>query len=270
LESNPEEESMSRRSLITYFVTLCFVISFSNLLQAVGKPDVTRHEATYLEGTVNIHIEWQSPNPIVTVRISVANKQKNIEVDPHDNRRNPSGYAGEVNVTIGLDWMPNQPFNYVIQLEDESRIKSSLVTGKVKVTPVQQPGMVIQPQQPSMQIQIQQNIPQPAPQTGTQPGTQPGAQLGLQPGVQLGTQPSGQPTGIIIVLIEPQNIADSGAMWRVGNGPWKRSGEALAELPVGIHTIEFQNVAGWIKPENQKVMIEDRKTITVNGIYKNR
>jgi hypothetical protein len=262
---------MNRRALFVSFLTLFLVLLAFNSLRAVGKPDVTAHEATFLGNAVNMHIEWQSPNPIVAVRISVGNKQQDIKVDPYDNKRNPSGYAGEVTVTIGLDWIPNQPFNYVIQLEDELRMKSELVTGKVNVpSSQQQPGIIMQPQQPGMQIQIQQNIPQPAPQTGNQPGIQPGAQLGLQPGVQLGPQPSGQPTGIIIVLIEPQNIADSGAMWRVENGPWKRSGEALAELPVGIHTIEYQNVAGWIKPENQKVMIEDQKTITINGIYKNR
>jgi len=263
---------MSRRAFMVSLavlstLSLMLVFKFS---QAAGKPDVTRHEATYLEGAVNVHIEWQSPNPIAAVRISIANKQQDIKVDPYDNRRNPSGYAGEANVTIGLDWIPNQPLSYVIQLEDELRIKSSLITGKVKVTPVQQPGMVIQPQQPSMQIQIQQNIPQSAPQTGTPLGTQPGIQVRPQPGVQPGAQTSGQPTGIIIVLIEPQNIADAGAMWRVGNGPWKRSGEALADLPVGIHTIEFQEVGGWMKPENQKVMIEDSKTITIIGIHKSR
>ena len=45
-------------------------------------------------------------------------------------------------------------------------------------------------------------------------------------------------------------------MWRVGNGPWKKSGEAIPNLPVGINTIEFQEVGGWIKPDNQSVMIE--------------
>ncbi len=162
---------MNRRALLLSFLTLFLVLLAFNSLRAVGKPDVTSHEATFLGSTVNMHIEWQSPNPIVTVRISIANKQQDIKVDPYDNRRNPSGYAGEVNVTIGLDWVPNQPFNYVIQLEDELRMKSALVTGKVKVPASQQPqypqspqypqqpGMIIQPQQPGMQIQIQPGTP---------------------------------------------------------------------------------------------------------------
>ena len=234
---------------------------YSNTLFAAGKPDVTRHEASFLESAVNLHVEWQSPNPVVVVKISLGNIQKEIKVDPYDNRRNPSGYSGEANVTIALDWIPNQPFSYVIQLEDELRIKSPLVTGKVKVPQVRQPVGVMQPQPPAMQIQIQQNIPQPPPQ----PGTQAGSPAGPQPKI-----PSGQQTGIIIVLIGPENIADAGAMWRVGNGPWMRNGEALADLPIGIHTIEFQEVGGWIKPENQKVVIEDDKTITITGAYKKR
>jgi len=227
---------MNRRALLVSFLSLFLVLLAFNFLWAVGKPDVTSHEATFLGSTVNIHIEWQSPNPIVTVRISIANKQQNIKVDPYDNRRNPSGYSGEVNVTIGLDWVPSQSFNYVIQLEDELRMKSALVTGKVKVPPPQQPGL----------------------QPGTPPGTQPSK------------QPSGQQTGILIVNIEPQNIADSGAMWRVGNSPWMKSGKVVYNIPAGIYTVEFQEVQNFIKPENQKVMIEGDQTLTLNGIYNSR
>ncbi len=177
-----------------------------------------------------------------------------IKVDLYDNRRNPSGYEGEVNVTIGLDRIPNQPFSYVIQLEDELRMKSALVTGKVKL-PVAQPPQYPQypqyPQQPGMQIQIQQGLPQPAPQPYPAPGSAAGGQQG----------------GRLIVIITPLMVGESGAMWRVGNGPWKMSGEIIRDLPAGINTIEFQEVGGWIKPENQNVMIEPGKTISLSGMY---
>jgi hypothetical protein len=244
---------MNWRSLLVSFLALFLALLIFNPLDAVGKPDVTRHEATFLGGAVNMHIEWQSPNPIVTVRISIANKQQDLKVDLYDNRRNPSGYAGEVNVTIGLDWIPNQPFNYVIQLEDELRMKSALVTGKVKVPP---------PQQPGMQFQPQQTIPQ---QT-----QQPGLQSGTPPGTQAGTQPGGKQAGSLIVIIEPQNIANSGAMWRVGNSQWMKSGETVSSIPVGIYTVEFQEVQNFTKPENQKVMIEGGQTLTLNGIYNSK
>jgi hypothetical protein len=213
---------MNRRILWLFFAILFIPMFYSKSLSAAGKPDITRHEANFLESAVNLHIEWQSPNPVVLVKISVVNIQKEIKVDPYDNKRNRDGYAGELNVTFGLDRdrIPHQPFTYVIQLEDELRIKSPLVTGKVDV-----------------------------PQT---------------------KQPSGRQGGTIIVIIGPQTIIDTGAMWRVENGPWKRSGESISDLAVGSHTIEFQDVGNWIKPEKKNVKIDEGKTVTINETYKNR
>ena len=213
---------MNRRILWLLFTILFIVMFYSQSLPAAGKPDVTRHEASFLESAVNLHIEWQSPNPVVLIKISVVNIQKEIKVDPYDNKRNRDGYAGEVNVTLGLDRdrIPRQPFTYVIQLEDELRMKSPLVTGKVNVPQTHQAG--------------------------------------------------GRQVGTIIVIIGPQVIVDSGAMWRVVDGPWKKSGESISDLSVGSHAIEFRDVDKWIKPEKQNVKIEDGKTMTINGIYKNR
>jgi hypothetical protein len=59
-------------------------------------------------------------------------------------------------------------------------------------------------------------------------------------------------------------------MWRVGDKPWMRSGEAVVELPVGPHTIEFQGFANWTKPQNQNVTIEDGRTLTIIGTYSNK
>ena len=76
--------------------------------------------------------------------------------------------------------------------------------------------------------------------------------------------------GTIIVIIGPTAIVNSGAMWRVQNGPWKKSGESISDLPVGSHAIEFQDVSNWIKPEKKNVKIEDGKTVTINETYKGR
>jgi hypothetical protein len=213
---------MNRRILWLLFAILFISMFYSKSLSAAGKPGITRHEANFLESAVNLHIEWQSPNPVVLVKISVVNIQKEIKVDPYDNKRNRDGYAGELNVTFGLDRdrIPRQPFTYVIQLEDELRIKSPLVTGKVDVPQAKQPG--------------------------------------------------GRQVGTIIVIIGPQAIVDSGAMWKVENGPWKKSGEPISDIVVGSHTIEFQDVGNWIKPEKKNVKIDEGKTVTIIETYKNR
>ena len=211
---------MNQRVTRLFLITLFILLSFSKSLQAAGKPDITRHEAYFLESAVNVHIEWQSPNPVVLVKISVAGVEKEIKIDAYDNKRNRDGYAGEINVNLGLDRIPRQPFSYVIQLEDELRIKSPLVTGKVDVPQIERPG--------------------------------------------------GRQVGTIIVILGPSTIVDSGAMWRVENGPWKKSGESISDLPIGPHMIEFQDVGNWIKPEKKNVKIEDGKAVTINEIYKRR
>lgn len=248
---------MSQRVLRSFLMLLFILLSLSKPLQATTKPDITRHEAQLLGGALNMQIEWQSPNPVVLLRLSIGNLQKEIKIDAYDNKRNRDGYAGEVNFTLNLEGSPNEPFPYVIQLEDELRIKSPLVRGRVK-TSSSQPGVVFQSQQPSMQIQTQQNISP----IGVQPG--------LQPGELPSLQSSSQQPGTLIVIISPLIAAESGAMWRVGDGLWMRSGEAISNLPMGIHTIEFQDVGGWFKPEYQKVMIEGGQTLTINGFYNNR
>jgi hypothetical protein len=211
---------MNQRVMRLFLIILFILLSFSKSLQAAGKPDVTRHEAYFLESAVNVHVEWQSPNPVVLVKISVAGIEKEIKIDAYDNKRNRDGYAGEINVNVGLDRIPRQPLTYVIQLEDELRIKSPLVTGKVDVPQTERPG--------------------------------------------------GRQVGTIIVILGPSTIVGSGAMWRVENGPWKKSGESFSNLPVGMYTIEFQEVGNWIRPKNQKVTIEAGKTVTINMIYNSR
>jgi hypothetical protein len=254
---------MNQRVLRSLLIIFFILLSFSGPVQATGKPDVTRHEAQALGGALNMQIEWQSPNPVALIRISIGNLQKEIKIDPYDNKRNRDGYAGEVNFTLNLEGSPSEPFPYVLQLEDELRIKSPLVRGKVKISS-SQPGMIFQPQQPSMQIQIQQNVSP----IGVQPGFQPSDLPAVVSGVVSGS--GSQQGGTLIVMIAPLIAAESGAMWRVGNGPWMGNGEATSNLPVGIHTIEFQDVGGWLKPEYQKVMIEGGQTLTIHGIYSNR
>jgi hypothetical protein len=247
------------------FVILCLVLFFSITSYAAGKPDVTRHDANYLENAVNVHVEWQSPNPVTLVKISMSGVEKEMNIDPYDNKRNRDGYSGEVNVFLNIGWVSGQPLTYVIQLQDELRIKSPPVTGQIKTSSSQQSVMFPQTQQPTM-------IPQ-SQQTGIFPQTQqPGMQIQIQQNIsqpqnQRGAQTSGQQAGSIVVIIGPLNASDSGAMWRVDNGQWKKSGEIISNLTAGIHNVEFQAIGNWIKPDNQNVVIEGGQTVTINGIY---
>jgi hypothetical protein len=138
-----------------------------------------------------------------------------------------------------------------------------------------------------MQIQIQQTtVPPVMQQTGGPSATQQtggpsvpqqtgGPSATQQTGApsvpqQTGVQPVQQQSGSVIVMIVPPMAAQSGAMWRVENGTWNKSGDTVSNLPVGLHTIEFQDIGNRIKPENQKVMIEAGQTFMATGIYNNK
>lgn len=208
---------MKRTVLWIGLILLCFVIGGFDAALAGGKPNVTRHDAKFMENSVNMHIEWQSQNPVAVVKISIPGTTKEIAVDPYDNRRNPDGYSGEVDVNLNIGGVASQYFSYVVQLQDELRIKSEPVTGQVKVPLGQQPGVVIPavvtpgvvvpttttqpwPSTPGGQ-QSGQSAPFPGSSTTQQPGavssgmpTQtslPGSQQGMQPAAtQIQTQPA--------------------------------------------------------------------------------
>jgi hypothetical protein len=127
----------------TGLILICFTLGALETAFAGGKPNVTRHEAKFMENSVNMHIEWQSPNPVTSVKISMPGTAKEITVDPYDNRRNPDGYSGEVDVNLDLGGTSSQYFNYVVQLQDELRLKSEPVTGQVKLPSVAQPGVIL-------------------------------------------------------------------------------------------------------------------------------
>jgi hypothetical protein len=68
------------------------------------------------------------------VKIFAGREQKEIKVDEYDNRRTRDGYSGEVNAVVELDpSFAEEALAYVIQLEDDARLKSDLVSGKIQV-----------------------------------------------------------------------------------------------------------------------------------------
>ena len=77
-----------------------------------------------------------------------------------------------------------------------------------------------------------------------------------------------QQTGSLAVTISPQGAIDAGAKWRrAGTGTWQNSGATETGIPVGQHTVEFSDVAGWTKPGNQTVTISNGQTTNTSGTY---
>ncbi|MCK4292749.1 MAG: chitobiase/beta-hexosaminidase C-terminal domain-containing protein, partial [Planctomycetes bacterium] len=77
-----------------------------------------------------------------------------------------------------------------------------------------------------------------------------------------------QQKGLLRVTISPQAAIDAGAQWRVDGGTWRDNDDPPFVLPVGLHTIEYKMVSGWIKPGSQEVRIDKNLTTVTGGVYK--
>lgn len=111
----------------------CFLLSVLvvSAFAAGGKPDVIRHEGTYLDRALHVIVQWQSYNPVAKVRITAGREQKEVKVDEYDNKRNPNGYDGEVTVVIPVDPALFQAsIPYVVQIEDDLSQRSNLISGR--------------------------------------------------------------------------------------------------------------------------------------------
>lgn len=123
--------TVSSQLVLLVLGLICFTLCLP-AYAAAGKPDIIRHEGTYLERTLHVIVQWQSANPVVKVRITAGREAKEIKVDEYDNKRNPAGYEGEVTVVVPVDpamFQVNVP--YVVQLEDDLLQRSNLINGRV-------------------------------------------------------------------------------------------------------------------------------------------
>ncbi|MHC4546047.1 MAG: lamin tail domain-containing protein, partial [Planctomycetota bacterium] len=69
------------------------------------------------------------------------------------------------------------------------------------------------------------------------------------------------------VTISPPGAVTAGAKWRVDSGAWRDSDYTESSLPVGLHTVDFNEIVGWTKPANQMVLINDGLTTITSGNY---
>ena len=72
------------------------------------------------------------------------------------------------------------------------------------------------------------------------------------------------PTGSLSVSFSPTHAVSSGAMFRVGAGPWI-SGDRLGDLPVGQYLISYKSIPGYVTPGTHKVTISENVT-TVDSV----
>ncbi len=73
---------------------------------------------------------------------------------------------------------------------------------------------------------------------------------------------------LTVTLGTPEAVA-AGAQWRLADeapGVWHNSGEVITPQ-VGVHTVTFKNVYGWVRPVDQQVEITTGGNVEVTGTY---
>lgn len=125
---------MKQSLYVKILLIVVFIFCAGSASYASSKPDIIQYQATYHDDMLSINLQWQSPNPVVMVKVYAGREPKEIEIDEYDNRRNPKGYFGETTVVVNLEpGVVRQTVNYIIQLVDDVGQKSRQVSGKIKL-----------------------------------------------------------------------------------------------------------------------------------------
>ncbi len=70
------------------------------------------------------------------------------------------------------------------------------------------------------------------------------------------------------VSIEPLDVRATGqAAWRVDGGTWQESGSTVSNLNPGAHTLEFADVAGWVEPPLETVVLSAGQSLPITRVY---
>lgn len=116
-------------------MVIAAMISLSAWNAHAKKPEITRLDAQYLDKTVKISVYWQSTEMVSKVKVAAGKEAKDVNIDPYANKRNPQGYSGQEDIVLQAEPGASQEsIFYSIQLEDEDGQRSSLVTGRVRIT----------------------------------------------------------------------------------------------------------------------------------------
>ena len=74
-------------------------------------------------------------------------------------------------------------------------------------------------------------------------------------------------TGSLTVLIDPPSAVDAGAQWSVDAGAWRSSGDIVADVATGIHTVRYSTVEGFAAPIEAAMTVSNGLVSTVYGSY---
>jgi uncharacterized repeat protein (TIGR03803 family) len=73
--------------------------------------------------------------------------------------------------------------------------------------------------------------------------------------------------GSLKVTILPAAVVTAGAQWEVDGPPLFNSGDTVANLSVGQHTVLFKDVSGWATAPTQFINITANNTTSITGTY---
>ncbi|MGV8057670.1 MAG: PAN domain-containing protein [Smithellaceae bacterium] len=123
-----------KKKIVVHVLAILAVLCLIVIDAEAKKPEISRHDAHYLDRQVSVNLQWLSSEAIVSVRVAAGKEVKEIKIDPYENKKTRSGYSGEVHVVLQTDPTAFQEsIAYTIQVEDEDGQKSNLVTGKVNI-----------------------------------------------------------------------------------------------------------------------------------------
>ena len=75
-----------------------------------------------------------------------------------------------------------------------------------------------------------------------------------------------QQLGALTVTIEPADVRPD-AGWSIDGNNWYAHGQTLDNLSLGWYTVQYSEVAGYTRPDDQVVKVEADQTTTTSGLY---
>jgi len=119
------------KCVVQFLVILISILAITAPGHTGTRPQVTRVDAVYVDAGASMRIQWHSEEPVMKAYISIGTERRTVEIDFRDNRRNPSGFSGEATALVPMAPGMGGASAYTVQVEDEFRTKSELVTGVI-------------------------------------------------------------------------------------------------------------------------------------------